>query len=85
MLGLERRFGLERRLLRVVDEVRALDGAASVETVCGLQHVLHFLDGELEATVCTGERRRELARLRRIAGIALAEAYARAVLARDFG
>ncbi|MBF6176476.1 hypothetical protein [Nocardia blacklockiae] len=85
MLGLERRFGLERRLLRVLDEVDNLGAAASVEQVRGLQQVLGFLDRELDAAVVSGERRRELAQLRCLAGTAWARAYARAVLARDFG
>jgi len=76
-------LGLEGRLAQLVKEARSLGSAATVETVGGLQGTLGSLDLELEAG--STDRRGELGRLRREAGLLLADAHARAVLARDFG
>lgn len=85
MLGLERRIGLEGRLSQLVKEARSLVDGATVDQVGGLWRALGLVDQELEATAGSGERRRELRRLRREAGLLVAHAHARAVLARDFG
>ncbi|RDI49753.1 hypothetical protein [Nocardia mexicana] len=91
MLGLERRLGrrrqpgLEHRLAQLIEEARDSGDGATVERVSGLRHALGFLDQELATTTGTTARRRELGRLRREVGLLLADAHARAVLARDFG
>ncbi|WP_433193933.1 hypothetical protein ACQP1G_34850 [Nocardia sp. CA-107356] len=76
-------LGLEGRLAQLIEEARTLGSGATVETVGGLQYTLGSLDLELETG--SADRRRELGRLRREAGLLLADAHARAVLARDFG
>ncbi|MEV4126771.1 hypothetical protein [Nocardia sp. NPDC049707] len=77
-------LSLEGRLAQLIKEARNLETGATVETVGGLQSALGSLDREL-ATTADSTQRRELGRLRREAGLLLADARARAVLARDFG
>ncbi|MBB5917880.1 hypothetical protein BJY24_006792 [Nocardia transvalensis] len=73
--------GLEVRLARLIEDTRDLGREATVDRVSDLQRTLESLDRELAAV----DRRPELGRLRREAGLLLADACARAVLARDFG
>ncbi|WP_280267454.1 hypothetical protein [Nocardia wallacei] len=91
MLGLERRLGrrhrsgLEHRLTQLIEEARSSGDSATVERVSGLRRALGALDQELATATGPAERRHELGRLRREVGLLLADAHARAVLARDFG
>ncbi|MGY4100701.1 hypothetical protein ACW2Q0_14280 [Nocardia sp. R16R-3T] len=78
-------LSLEGRLAQLIEEARNLEPGATVETVGGLQSVLGSLDQELAITAPDIEQRRALGKLRREAGLLLADARARAVLARDFG
>jgi len=78
-------LSLEGRLAQLIKEARNLGTRATVETVGDLQSALGSLDQELESTAPDAGQRRQLGRLRREAGLLLADARARAVLARDFG
>ncbi|MEV5837197.1 hypothetical protein [Nocardia sp. NPDC052112] len=78
-------LSLEGRLTQLIKETRNLESGATVETVGGLQSALGSLDRELATTAPDAEQRRQLGKLRREAGLLLAGARARAVLARDFG
>ncbi|WP_063040995.1 hypothetical protein [Nocardia pseudovaccinii] len=78
-------LSLEGRLAQLIKEARNLGTGTTVETVGDLQSALGSLDHELENTAPDAVQRRQLGRLRREAGLLLADARARAVLARDFG
>ncbi len=78
-------LSLEGRLAQLIKEARNLGTGTTVETVGDLQSALGSLDQELESAADSVQRCRELGRLRREAGLLLADARARAVLARDFG
>ncbi|WP_433756376.1 hypothetical protein [Nocardia sp. CA-135398] len=78
-------LSLEGRLSQLIKEARNLGAGATVDTVGDLQSALGSLDRELESTAPNPEQRRYLGKLRREAGLLLADARARAVLARDFG
>ena len=75
-------LSVESRLCALIDQLGSLERGTAAEKIDGFQHFLDAVDDELEAAALSTEQRREFGRLRRKAGLLLADTRAWTVLAR---